>query len=175
MSKYGKIFKPLEKLLAEAGEEAGEKAAKEAAEKAAKEAAEKAAKEAAEKSAEEAAEKAAKEAAEEAAEKAAKEAGEEAAEKVSGRAAAEGILDEGSTLEKNVKSAIKGKEGGAAAAEADFARVTEGLDVKTAPNGSKVAQLPDGSHVTLRKSSDGRITVSIQEKGANPTKYRYNE
>ncbi|GAB3436078.1 polymorphic toxin type 30 domain-containing protein [Flindersiella endophytica] len=58
MSKYGKLFKPLEKLLVEAGEETGEKVGKEAAE----EAAEKAAKEAAEKAAKEAEEKAAREA-----------------------------------------------------------------------------------------------------------------
>jgi hypothetical protein len=83
VSKYGKLFKPIEKLLVEAGEEAGEKVAKEAAE----ETAEKAAKEVAEEAAEETAEKAAKEAAEEAAEEGAEEAAEEGAEEAAEEAA----------------------------------------------------------------------------------------
>lgn len=94
---------------------------------------------------------------------------------VQSRGDAEHILDENSSPVKEKKSIIKEKPGGNAQAEQDFNRVTEGLEVKEYPNGVKVAELPDGSSVTLRGSSDGRETVSIQQRGSAPTKYRYNE
>lgn len=95
--------------------------------------------------------------------------------RVKSREDAEKILDQGATLEKDKKSTIKSKPGGAAQAEADFEKVTEGYEVKTYPNGTKVAQLPDGSDISLRRSTDGRVTISIQQAGTKPTKYRYSE
>ncbi len=93
---------------------------------------------------------------------------------VRSRADAEKVLDQGAKLEKDKDSVIKSKDGGDAQAEQDFDNVTQGYQVKTYPNGTKVAQLPDGSYVSLRASSDGRETVSIQEKGTPDSKYRYN-
>ncbi|WP_141717432.1 hypothetical protein [Nocardia altamirensis] len=94
--------------------------------------------------------------------------------KVSSRADAEKILDEGATLEKDKKSIIKSKDGGSEQAQKDFERITEGQEVTTYPNGTKVARLPDGSDISLRSSSDGRVTISIQQKGTEASKYRYN-
>jgi hypothetical protein len=86
---------------------------------------------------------------------------------------AQDILDEGAVVEKTKKSIIKGRPGGPAAAERDFKELTEGLAVKTDPkNGSQYAQLPDGTFITLRSSSDGRRTISLQ--GKPDLKYRYD-
>lgn len=91
---------------------------------------------------------------------------------------AEAILDDGATIVKQGKgkghSKIAVRTGGKSQAEQDFAELTEGLDVKTYPNGTKVAQLPDGTHVSLRGSSDGRTTISLQKKGQPDIKYRYD-
>ncbi|MEQ4208194.1 hypothetical protein ABN028_23705 [Actinopolymorpha sp. B17G11] len=91
---------------------------------------------------------------------------------------AEDILDDGATIEKESKgkghSKIAVRNGGRTQAESDFAEITEGLQVKSYPNGTKVAELPDGSDISLRSSSDGRTTISLQQKGQPDTKYRYD-
>lgn len=91
---------------------------------------------------------------------------------------AEEILDDGAVIEKEGKgqshSKIAVRTGGSAQAESDFAELTEGLQVKSYPNGTKVATLPDGTSVSLRSSSDGRTTISLQQKGQPAAKYRYD-
>ncbi|MEV6563039.1 SHOCT domain-containing protein [Nocardia sp. NPDC051756] len=89
------------------------------------------------------------------------------------RAEAEKYLNEGAVLEKDKDSIISRKEGGAEKATRDFEGLTKGREVREQPNGSKVAQLEDGSYITLRGSSDGRTTISLQEKGTKPSKFRY--
>jgi hypothetical protein len=94
--------------------------------------------------------------------------------KPKGRQDAKDILDDGAVVEKtSKKSVISRRTGGPSAADRDFDELTDGLPVKTDPkNGSRYAQLPDGTYVTVRSSSDGRRTISIQ--GKPDLKYRYD-
>ncbi len=93
---------------------------------------------------------------------------------ISSRTDAEKILNHGATLEKNKKSIISSKPGGPTQAQKEFDEIAQGHNVQTYPNGTKVVRLPDGSDVSLRSSSDGRITISIQEKGKPDVKFRYD-
>ncbi len=66
------------------------------------------------------------------------------------------------------------RAGGFEQAQADFARLAEGLGVTTYPNGTSVITLSNGTKVNVREhSSGGRPTLEIVTPG-NPTmKFRY--
>ncbi|MEV0355990.1 hypothetical protein AB0H71_07990 [Nocardia sp. NPDC050697] len=97
-----------------------------------------------------------------------------AARTVRDRAGAEEVLGRDAVRIKKSSSIIYSKDGGAARAEYDFAIVSQGYDVRTYDNGARSVTLEDGSNVTLRPSSDGRVTVSIQPPTGSDRKYRYN-
>lgn len=97
-----------------------------------------------------------------------------AAPKVASRADAEKILKDGARLEKSRKSEIWAKRGTDSDAQREFERIAEGYPVRQYDNGTKVVRLPDGSDVSLRGSSDGRTTISIQAPGQPPIKVRFD-
>ncbi|MFF3574462.1 hypothetical protein ACFYXQ_42605 [Nocardia jiangxiensis] len=98
----------------------------------------------------------------------------DATPKVNDRTGAQDMLNKDATLEKDKDSVIRSKAGGRTEAQREFDEIAEGHEVKTYPNGTKVVRLPDGSDVSLRGSSDGRDTISIQQKGQPDAKYRFN-
>jgi hypothetical protein len=86
------------------------------------------------------------------------------------------VLDEGAILEKQRDSEIYRRPGDSRTAARDFDTLTQGQQVKEYPNGTKAVVLPDGTVVTLRKSSDGRITIELfQREPRSQIKYRYGD
>jgi len=86
------------------------------------------------------------------------------------------VLDDGALLEKHRDSEILRRPGDAQTAEQEFDTLTQGQNVRTYPNGTRAITLADGTEVTLRKFSDGRVTIELFTRDPrSQTKYRYGD